>query len=314
MSKNVFAQLMAVAVLLSLASCGKLPIDAAFQNMQVNYPADTALFAVIGDFGEDGPHEEAVAAMVKSWNPEFIITVGDNNYPLGGTSTITDNIGKHYGDFIYNPDAPLEKRCNGKAAADKINRFFPSPGNHDHYSVPVMRSYTEYFTLPGDERNYDFIWGPVQFFSMNSGSTGDIPEAQRKWLKDKVATSPQPFQLVYFHHPPHSPGPHGSSAGTQMPYGEWGLDAVVTGHEHFYARVTDNSAIKPAYIIIGNSGNDNLYNCNAHPLDPAKYTVNMCDNTRFGAVKVKATPTQLIFEYYTTDQPATPRDVYVVNK
>ncbi|HRG91288.1 MAG TPA: hypothetical protein PLW44_19830, partial [Chitinophagales bacterium] len=78
--------------------------------------------------------------------------------------------------------------------------------------------------------------------------------------------------------------------------------------------VTDNSAIKPAFIIIGNSGNDNLYNCNAHPLDASKFTVNMCDNTRFGAVKVKATATQLIFEYYTTDQPATPRDVYVVNK
>ncbi|HLP51440.1 MAG TPA: metallophosphoesterase [Chitinophagales bacterium] len=314
MSKNVLVQFVCVAFLLSAASCARLPIDAAFQNLQVSNPADTAMFAVIGDFGEDGPHEEAVAKMVAAWNPQFIITVGDNNYPMGGTSTITDNIGKHYGDFIYNPDAPLDKRCTGKATTDKVNRFFPSPGNHDHYTLPVMRSYTDYFTLPGDERNYDFTWGPVQFFSMTSGAAGTLPQQARNWLKDKAAQSIAPFQLVYFHHPPYSPGPHGSSAGTQLPYSDWGLDAVVCGHEHFYSRVTDKAAPKLPYIIIGNSGNDNLYSCNAHPLDPDKYTVNICDNERFGAVKVKATTTQMIFEYYTTDQPNIPRDIYVVYK
>jgi tartrate-resistant acid phosphatase type 5 len=35
-------------------------------------------FAVIGDYGEDDGNELAVANLVKSWNPDFIITVGDN--------------------------------------------------------------------------------------------------------------------------------------------------------------------------------------------------------------------------------------------
>src|SRR5690606_107620 len=38
-------------------------------------------FAVIGDYGEDGPEEAAVAALVRSFGPDFVVTAGDNNYP-----------------------------------------------------------------------------------------------------------------------------------------------------------------------------------------------------------------------------------------
>ena len=57
-------------------------------------------FAVIGDFGWDGSDELAVANLVKSWNPDFIITVGDDNYDNGDASTIDKNIGKYYHDYI----------------------------------------------------------------------------------------------------------------------------------------------------------------------------------------------------------------------
>src|SRR5688500_4354858 len=58
-------------------------------------------FAVIGDYGSDDSHELAVANLVKSWNPEFIITLGDNNYPDGEAATIDANIGKYYREYIY---------------------------------------------------------------------------------------------------------------------------------------------------------------------------------------------------------------------
>ena len=62
--------------------------------------------------------------MVTGWNPDFVITLGDNNYPKGEAATIDANIGQHYGHFIgdyrgaYGPGQPR-------------NRFWPSPGNHD---------------------------------------------------------------------------------------------------------------------------------------------------------------------------------------
>src|SRR5712691_755574 len=61
-------------------------------------------FAVIGDYGgdaeEEGDAEKSVAQMVKSWDPDFIITLGDNNYPNGKAKTIVQNIGKYYCDYI----------------------------------------------------------------------------------------------------------------------------------------------------------------------------------------------------------------------
>src|SRR4051812_48198823 len=63
--------------------------------------ADAPLvFAVIGDFGRAGSNEQAVAALVTSWNPSFIITVGDNNYDEGKASTIDQNIGQYYHAWI----------------------------------------------------------------------------------------------------------------------------------------------------------------------------------------------------------------------
>src|SRR5262245_42372635 len=65
-------------------------------------PPGTIRFAVVGDYGADTPDEARVAALVKSWSVDFVITTGDNNYPNGEASTIDQNIGKHYGEFIGN--------------------------------------------------------------------------------------------------------------------------------------------------------------------------------------------------------------------
>src|SRR5436305_251132 len=56
-------------------------------------PATAARFGVIGDYGSDGQNEADVSALVHGWNPDFIITVGDNNYGEGCASTIDANIG-----------------------------------------------------------------------------------------------------------------------------------------------------------------------------------------------------------------------------
>ncbi len=40
-------------------------------------------FAVIGDYGLAGQPLLDVSNLVKGWNPDFIVTLGDNNYPNG---------------------------------------------------------------------------------------------------------------------------------------------------------------------------------------------------------------------------------------
>jgi len=171
-------------------------------------------FAVIGDYGRAGPPAQDVADLVKRWNPDFIITTGDNDYNDGKAITIDRNIGRYYRAFI----TPARGRLGGEPVA---NRFFPSLGNHDWYA-PGAKAYLEYFTLPGNERYYEFTRGPVHFFALDSdphesdGTTSDSPQGQ--WLQSQLRASRDCWKVVYFHHPPYSSGTtHGSSAkGCQL--------------------------------------------------------------------------------------------------
>ena len=62
--------------------------------------------------------------MVSRWDPDFIITTGDNNYPVGSADTIDANIGRYYERFIGNYRGAF-------GPGNHVNRFWPSPGNHD---------------------------------------------------------------------------------------------------------------------------------------------------------------------------------------
>ena len=158
----------------------------------VEMQAESIRFATVGDFGLAGNDEKAVADLIKSWSPDFIISLGDNNYEHGLEETLIENIGQYYCDYIYNYDAPEGFRCNGKATREKINRFFPCPGNHDAYNRKKLLPYLNYFTLPGKEEYYDFIWGPVHFFSINSLEYEKSKRGSRKqirWLKNGLINS-----------------------------------------------------------------------------------------------------------------------------
>jgi tartrate-resistant acid phosphatase type 5 len=191
-------------------------------------------FTVIGDYGKANQAEADVADLIKSWKPDLIITTGDNNYPDGAAGTIDENIGQFFHEFI----APY-KGSYGEGGQE--NRFFPSLGNHDWHS-PGVKPYLDYFTLPGNKRYYDFIWGPVHFFALDSDSSepdgASIGSIQADWLQSKLSVSDSPWKVVYFHHAPYSSGRHGPSERMQWPFAEWGADVVLSGHDHTYERIS----------------------------------------------------------------------------
>ena len=272
--------------------------------------SDTILFAVIGDYGKEGEPEEKVADLVKSWIPDFIITTGDNNYESGEMGTIQQNISQYYGDYIYNFDAPEEYQCNGKAFEEGINRFFPSPGNHDAGSREKLVPYLNFFTLPQQETFYKFEWGPVSFYSLNS-VTGDLDE-QEQWLFEQLGLSETPFNIVYFHHPPYSPGRHGNSRKMQWDYLSAGVDVVLAGHDHIYARV-EKKGEEGLYYIVNGLGGKSRYDCNASPL-PAGEFDSFGYDADYGAIRATATSDQLVIEFYAAGQPTEPVDRVVLVK
>lgn len=249
-------------------------------------PAGTIRFAVIGDYGGGGQPEADVAALVHSWNPDFIITVGDNNYPSGAASTIDPNIGQFYHDFIY----PYTGNYGGGATE---NKFFPSLGNHD-WLASNAQPYLNYFTLPNNERYYDFERGPVHFFAIDSdsqepaGITAASPQAL--WLRDALAAAATPWKLVYFHHAPYSSGAHGSTLALQWPFADWGASAVLAGHDHTYERILQDGI---PYFVDGLGGYTIYAFGSPIPGSIVRY------NANFGAMLVEATTAQITFQFIT---------------
>lgn len=236
-------------------------------------PAGTPLFhfAVIGDYGLAGQPEADVAALVHSWNPDFIITTGDNNYFSGEAATIDQNIGQYYHDFIF-------PYVGSYGAGADANRFFPAPGNHDWYSPAGVQPYLDYFTLPGNERYYDFEWGGglVHFFIVDSddhepdGITSTSTQAA--WLKDQLDLSTASWNVVLMHHAPYSSSAvHGSTLAMQWPYGEWGADVVLAGHDHAYERLEVNGL---PYFVNGLGGMPTIYEFADPPLPESQIRYN----------------------------------------
>jgi tartrate-resistant acid phosphatase type 5 len=267
--------------------------------LRVAQPGPSVRMAVIGDYGEAGPAEAAVAELVKSWSPELVITLGDNNYQHGAASTLDDNVGQYYHAFI---SPYLGKHGQGS----DHNRFFPTLGNHD-WRAPGARPYLEYFTLPGNERYYEVVWGPLHLFALDSdphepdGITAD--SVQARWLQERLAASTSPWQLVYMHHPPYSSGDHGSAEALRWPFAAWGVDVVLAGHDHHYERLERDGIV---YVVNGLGGNPHRYDLRA-PLPDSKVRF----NAEHGAMLVEATAERLELHFVTTSGRVVDRRILV---
>ena len=260
-----------------------LPFLISFQYLP--FAQNDIRFAVIGDFGSAGQEEEDVANLVNSWNVDFIITVGDNNYPDGEASTIDENIGQYYHQYIY-------PYVGSYGEGSDVNRFFPSLGNHDWHTNPPQPHY-DYFELPNNERYYDFVWGNTHFFAIDSDS--DEPDGvtensvQAQWLQNALASSSAEWQVVYFHHCPYSSSQHGSQEYMQWPFEEWGASVVLAGHDHVYERVIiDNFP----YFVNGLGGRSKYSFDSPIPGSEVRY------NEDYGAMLVEANLDSIMFKFY----------------
>lgn len=253
--------------------------------------AEPTVFAAFGDYGGGFEGAGRVAAMIDTWNVDFIITTGDNNYGSVdvGSPDWERVIGTHYGEYMLGRTDnryPLQR--------SPVQRFFPSVGNHDTDSGFVQGGspepddgipppagtggpagekpgYIDYFhtdpglpngRLPAGVHNathsyYDFQRGPVHLFAVDADrAQADVASgiAQKEWLERGLANSTAPWKFVYFHHSSYSSGPHGPHALMQWPFEDWGADAVLTGHDHNYERIMIGDF---PYFVTGVGGNGN---------------------------------------------------------
>lgn len=216
--------------------------------MQPTVTADlSTTVGVIGDYGANTVEAAQVATTLLHMKPDSIVTVGDNTY--GDADSYNANVGSLYGSYIQSAaDVPV-----ADARTNAVNAFYATLGNHDWDAG--LQAYTDYFTLPHNERYYTITQGAMQFFVLSSdprepdGVTSD--SVQAKWFYTELAASQAPWKIVVMHHPAYtSPSVHSSTK--HMRWDFTGVDLVLQGHNHLYERLLVKDL---PYVTVGNSGN-----------------------------------------------------------
>ncbi len=248
------------------------------------------VFGVVGDYGKNNGPEGRVANLIRSWNPEFVATTGDNVYTgvnAQTTEVLQAKVGNFYGQFIDN------------------RTFFPALGNHDwgHPGTPMLAcdingcfgAWNDYFKLPGNGRYYDVRKGNVHLFVLDDyylepdGNKVDSKQAQ--WLRTAAAASDAPWKIVTHHFGGY--GSFGQFNAFRWPFEQWGIDAVFSGHHHVYERLKIGNI---PYIITGTGGAG--LNRGAPWTHPDRKSLHLL---RYGALRGKATPTAMTIEMIDAD-------------
>jgi 3',5'-cyclic AMP phosphodiesterase CpdA len=223
-----------LAVLVALVAA--LPLATAAQELRLPNKPGSVKFAIIGDSGQPGSGQIAVAKQMEAWRSkypfEFILMLGDNLY---GT--------ERPGDYQKKFEIPY------KALLDGGVKFYAALGNHDDAEQRLYKN----FNMNG-EKYYSFKpKAGVRFFAIDSNY---IDDKQLQWLDKELTASGSDWKIAFFHHPLYSSGETHGSADLQRNLLEpvflkHGVNVVLSGHEHFYERIKPQKGI--AYFTIGSS-------------------------------------------------------------
>ena len=150
---------------------------------------------------------------------------------------------------------------------DSIGQSIPIlnvTGNHDYFKGVIQRLERRfplvfsYFLDSKVEDNmvYALNYGNAQIFVLDSNREFFYLWTQRQWLKDQLEQSKAKWKILVLHHPLYSIK-GGNNKVQQWMFDDvvrdYGIDLVLQGHEHAYARMTAHDdlagAITPVYTV-----------------------------------------------------------------
>jgi predicted phosphodiesterase len=228
--RAVLALVLSAAVALVLSASGAA--DFAFP-----LQANSVRLAVIGDMGTaEQPQLDVARQMVTARGVfpfEFVITLGDNIYT-----------GSQPSDFDKAFAVPYKPLLDAGVA------FYATLGNHDKTNERFYKP----FGMNG-ANYYAFKKGNVRFFALDSNY---MDRKQTTWVESQLRDAGNgDWKICFFHHPLYSSARfHGSDADLRKVleplFVEYGVDVVLSGHDHVYERVRPQQGIY--YFVEGASG------------------------------------------------------------
>jgi 3',5'-cyclic AMP phosphodiesterase CpdA len=236
-------------------------------------------FAVVGDLGNGNSNETAVASLIESWHPDFVLTTGDNAYPLGARQLLDRAIFRPY------------------AAVMRESAWFPALGNHD-VKANGGKPELEAFHSLGNERWYRFTWGNAAVVVLDSNVSVGPGSPQLRFARSALAL-PSCFRFAAWHNPPWEPPTDRIAPGLRrniVPLVEKnGVQVVFEGHLHAYARSRPHHGV--LYVAVGTGGAE-LDDDAADLTIPSARVV----QGRFGALRVDVAGRTARFRYQTVDR------------
>lgn len=223
----------------------RLTLTYTFQTEKDVTADDPLRVAVVGDYGSFSTDEFRVVTQMMWWDPDLIITTGDNAYDSGTLSEFATNVFKPYQPLLA--EVPM----------------YASMGNHDYYTeegAPMK----EIFELPqansGTEDYYSFNYDNIHFVALNTNLDYSVGSDQYTWLQEDLENADQRWKIVYFHHPVFSSGEHGSTPDMDSIlaplFSANDVDVVFNGHDHNYER---NQKVNGVLYVVTGGGGKSLY-------------------------------------------------------
>jgi tartrate-resistant acid phosphatase type 5 len=225
--------------LILFSSCG---IDDDLHVSGVTLPAvvfaePTLRFAAFGDAGEANSNLTAVAGIMAAESSDdpldFVLLLGDNFYNYGVSSPVDSQWQTVYTE-IYD--------------FDRLPRFYPVLGNHDHYGDPIAQiEYSELddtWIMPSlfYDFSYELPEGSVRFIGIDTQLivTGHpLANTQLTWFEERLESAAGGRIIVFAHHPLYTNGLHADS-GDKLVLRDlllplltaYGVDLYLAGHDH----------------------------------------------------------------------------------
>ena len=208
-------------------------------------------------------------------NQLSFIYVGDVQDTIGGEANrfLREALSRHpQSEFLACGGDLTERPVDARWAEtfcdiDSICQAMPLltvTGNHDYMKgvlVTLERRFSLVFSYfldskIADNQVYTLCYGPAQFFLLDSNRELPYLMTQREWLEEQLSKSTARWKIVILHHPLFSI--KGSNNLIQRwtfndLIEEYGVDLVLQGHEHAYARMTRHDgrgqAVTPVYTV-----------------------------------------------------------------
>lgn len=254
-------------------------------------PTDSFVVVAAGDIAEQCTASQSscvhpkTAARTQAINPDFVITMGDNQYD---DARLQDY--ENYYDNTWGAFNAIVK---------------PTPGNHESYDPAGFEvGYKEYFgaiATPNGTTWYSYDVGNWHFIALDSNLFDD--QDQLDWLDADLAANTKGCVAAYWHHPLYSSGGHGNDPVSEPVWDrllQHDADLVLNGHDHHYERFAPQDAngnADPNGIveIIGGTGGASPYDIeNVQPNSEVRISGD------YGVLKLTFTDSTFSWQYVET--------------